>query len=128
MNMDTNKNIKAYGILFLSWLFPGVGHIVQKKYLKGVVFLVGILLLLIFGLIMQGKFYDTKEFHPLMILGFLGDLGNGIFFFIIKLAGLGKGSIQAVTYHYGTTYMVSAGLLNYLVALNAFDIARGIRK
>ncbi len=126
--MDTNKNMKAYGILFLSWLFPGLGHIMQKKYVKGIVFLVGILLLLIFGLIMQGKFYDTKEFHPLMILGFLGDLGSGILFFIIKLAGLGKGNIQAVTYHYGTTYMVSAGLINYLVALNAFDIARGIRK
>lgn len=126
--MDTNKNMKAYGVLFLSWLFPGLGHIMQKKYVKGIVFLVGILLLLIFGLIMQGKFYDTKEFHPLMILGFLGDLGSGIFFFIIKLAGLGKGNIQAVTYHYGTTYMVSAGLINYLVALNAFDIARGIRK
>lgn len=126
--MDKNKNMKAYGILFLSWLFPGLGHMVQKKYVKGIVFLVGILLLLIFGLVMQGKFYDTKEFHPLMLLGFLGDLGSGIFFFIIKLARLGKGNIYAVTYHYGTTYMVCAGLVNYLVALNAYDIARGIRK
>lgn len=126
--MDTNKNMKAYGIFFLSWLFPGLGHFIQKKYLKGIVFLAGILLLLILGVIMQGKFYDTKEFHPLMVLGFLGDLGSGLFYFIIKLAGLGKGNIQAVTYHYGTTYMVSAGLINYLVALNAFDIARGKRK
>jgi len=120
--------MKAYYILFLSWLFPGMGHFVQKKYLKGVVFLVGILLLLIFGLLMEGKFYDTKQFHPLMILGFLGDLGSGIFYFIIKFLGLGNGNIKAVTYHYGTTYLVSAGLINYLVALNAFDIARGKRK
>jgi hypothetical protein len=105
-----------------------MGHFIQKKYLKGVVFLVGILLLLIFGLLMEGKFYDTKQFHPLMILGFLGDLGSGIFYFIIKLLGLGNGNINAVTYHYGTTYLVSAGLINYLVALNAFDIARGKRK
>jgi hypothetical protein len=105
-----------------------MGHFVQKKYLKGTVFLVGILLLLIFGIIMEGKFYDTKQFHPLLILGFLGDLGSGAFFFIIKLLGLGKGNIEAVTYHYGTTYLVTAGLINYLVALNAFDIARGKRK
>ncbi len=105
-----------------------MGHLVQKKYLKGVVFLVGILLLLIFGLLMEGKFYDTKQFHPLMILGFLGDLGSGIFYFITKILGLGKGNIEAVTYHYGTTYLVTAGLINYLVALNAFDIARGKRK
>ena len=126
--MDTNNKMKAYGILFLSWLFPGMGHLMQKKYVKGIVFLVGILLLLISGLVMQGKFYDTKEFHPLMLLGFLGDLGNGIFFFIIKLAGLGKGNIQAITYQYGTTYMACAGFVNYLVALNAYDIARGTRK
>lgn len=105
-----------------------MGHIVQKKYLKGVVFLTGILLLLIIGLLMEGKFYGTEQFHPLLVLGFLGDLGSGIFFFIIKLLGLGKGNISAVTYHYGTTYLVTAGLINYLVALNAFDIARGKRK
>ena len=120
--------MKQYSIFFLSWLLPGMGHFAQKKYLKGSVFLVGILLLLIFGLVMQGKFYDLKEFHPLLLLGFLGDLGNGIFFFIIKLAGLSKGNIKAVTYHYGTAYMVCAGLINYLVALNAYDIARGKRK
>ncbi|MCP5054588.1 MAG: hypothetical protein GY940_45900 [bacterium] len=123
-----NTNLKAYNIFFISWLVPGLGHFLQKKHLKGFVFLTGILLLLVFGLIMEGKFYDTKQMHPLLLLGFLGDLGNGAFFFILKLVGMGKGNIEAVTYHYGTTYMVSAGLLNYLVALNAFDIAKGKRK
>ena len=120
--------MKAYGIFLISWLFPGAGHFIQKKYVKGAVFLTGIVLLLAFGLIQQGKFYDAQQLHPLLLLGFFGDLGNGIFYFIIKLLGLAGGNIEAVTYHYGTTYLVSAGLLNYLVALNAFDIARGRRK
>jgi len=120
--------MKAYIILLLSWLFPGAGHFIQKKYLKGSVFLAGVCLLLVFGIIMQGKFYDTRQLHPLMLLGFFGNLGNGIFYFIIKLLGLNSGNIEATTFHYGTTYLVGAGLLNYLVALNAFDIARGKRK
>jgi hypothetical protein len=120
--------MRAYNIFLLAWLVPGMGHFLQKKYVKGAVFLVGILLMLILGVIMEGKFYDTQQMHPLILLGFLGDLGNGAFYFIINLLGLGKGNIEAVTYHYGTTYMVSAGLINYLVALNAFDIARGRRK
>ena len=130
MNSETsfNKGLRAYNVFLLSWFLPGMGHFIQKKYVKGAVFLTGILLLLAFGLLMDGKFYDTKQMHPLMILGFIGDLGSGLFFFIIKWLGWGKGNIEAVTYHYGTTYMVSAGLLNYLVALNAFDIARGKRK
>lgn len=120
--------MKAFGMFFLAWLFPGAGHFAQKKHLKGTVFLVGTLLLLTFGILMDGRFYNLEQMHPLMVLGFLGDLGNGLFFLIISLLGLGQGNIEAVTYHYGTTYMVSAGLLNYLVALNAFDIARGKRK
>jgi hypothetical protein len=30
-----------------------------------------------------------------------------------------------VTYEYGNTFLLVAGLLNYLVALDAFDIAEG---
>jgi hypothetical protein len=89
--------MKPYLIFFLSWLFPGAGHFILKKYLKAVVFFAGILLLLILGLIMKGKFYSLEPFHPLLILGFLGDLGNGIFYFVIQLLGLGKGNIEAVT-------------------------------
>lgn len=120
--------MKPYIILFLSWLFPGLGHFVQKKYLKGAVFLTGIVALLILGLFMEGRFYVVKQFHPLVLLGFLGDLGSGIFYFIIKYLGLEQGNVKAFTHHYGTAYLVVAGLLNYLVALNAYDIARGKRK
>jgi hypothetical protein len=117
--------MRPYLIFIVSWLIPGLGHILQKKVLKGILFLVGIALLLVLGLVMQGKFYDTESLHPLLILGFIGDLGNGILYFAIKLSGLAAGNIRAVTYHYGTTYMAAAGLINYLVALNAFDIAKG---
>ncbi len=91
---------------------------------------------MVLGIVMQGRFYvpytvitnsfgvAAESYHPLLILGFLGDLGSGIFYFIVSLVGLGKGAITEVTYNYGTTYLVSAGLLNYLVALNAFDLAK----
>lgn len=119
---------RVYKYFFISWLVPGLGHFMQKKHLKGIVFLSGILLLLILGLLMQGKFYTAKQFHPLLILGFIGDLGSGMFFFIIEFLGLSKGNVKVISHNYGTTYLVAAGLINYLVALNAFDIARGKRK
>jgi len=86
--------------------------------------------LLLLGILMKGKYYDTKELHPLLLLGFFGDLGSGIFYFIIDALGFAKEetNISAVTYHYGTTYLATAGLLNYLVALNAFDIAKKVKK
>ncbi len=117
--------MNPYAIFILAWLVPGLGHLLQKKNLKAVVFFCGIVSLLAMGLLMKGRFYDTSVLHPLLLLGFLGDLGNGLFYLIIRLAHLAAGDIKAVTYHYGTAYMAAAGLLNYLVALNAFDIAKG---
>jgi len=124
------NKVKAGVIFFLSWLFPGSGHFLQKKVLRGTVFLTGILLLMGMGLVMKGSFYtiESQGMHPLKVLGLLGDLGSGVFFFLIKLSGLGEGDIARVTHGYGTAYLVTAGLLNYLVALNAHDIALGRRR
>jgi hypothetical protein len=122
------RPMNPYLIFFLSWLVPGLGHLLQKKTVKAIAFFCGILSLLVMGLLMHGKFYDTSVLHPLLLLGFLGDLGNGSFFFIIKYAKLAMGDIKAVTFHYGTAYLASAGLINYLVALNAFDLAKGRKK
>lgn len=117
--------MRPYLILFSSWLLPGLGHFMLKRRLKALVFFCGIVILLVLGLLMGGKFYTRESLHPLLLLGLFADFGNGLFYFAIKLAGLAAGDIRAETFHYGTTYLAGAGLLNYLVALNAFDIARG---
>ena len=117
--------MNPYVIFFLAWLVPGLGHLLQKRALKAAVFFTGIAALLVMGLLMKGKFYDTSVMHPLLLLGFLGDLGNGLFYVAIRFLKLAAGDIKAVTFHYGTAYLASAGLLNFLVALNAFDLAKG---
>jgi hypothetical protein len=117
--------MNPYLIFLLSWLVPGLGHLLQKKTAKAVVFFCAILALLVMGVLMNGKFYDTSVLHPLLLLGFLGDLGNGLFYILISLNHWAAGDITSVTFHYGTAYLACAGLLNYLVALNAFDLAKG---
>lgn len=113
-------NTRSLFTFVVAWLFPGAGHFLQKRWLRGGVFLAGTVLLLVLGVVMQGKFYSVDNtYHPLMILGFLGDLGSGVFFFLIRLLGIDTGDVRAVTHHYGTTYLVTAGLINYLVALHA---------
>jgi hypothetical protein len=39
--------------------------------------------------------------------------------------GLGIGAMTSQSYDYGTTFLWVAGLLNFLIILDAFDIARG---
>jgi hypothetical protein len=44
---------------------------------------------------------------------------------IAAALGLGKGVVTAATYEYGNTFVIVSGLLNMLVALDAYDIALG---
>ncbi len=37
----------------------------------------------------------------------------------------GAGLVTAVSYEYGNTFLMTAGLLNFLVILDAYDIAAG---
>ncbi|HDP95272.1 MAG TPA: hypothetical protein ENN40_07925 [Candidatus Aminicenantes bacterium] len=113
-------NTRSLFTFIVAWFFPGAGHFLQKRWLRGGVFLGGTVLLLALGVFMQGKFYTVDNtYHPLMILGLLGDLGSGVFFFLIRLLGLDSGDVRSITHHYGTTYLVTAGLINYLAALHA---------
>ena len=39
--------------------------------------------------------------------------------------GFGTGDVTAITWEYGNTFTIVAGLLNMLVVLDAFDITQG---
>ncbi|HDJ22333.1 MAG TPA: hypothetical protein ENF17_00355 [Candidatus Aminicenantes bacterium] len=82
----------------------------------------------ILGLIMKGRVYSFETQNPLTILAFFSDLGNGLFYLLTRWLGWGVGNLKMSTFEYGTAYIAGAGLLNYLVALDAYDIARGKKK
>ena len=39
--------------------------------------------------------------------------------------GFGRGDVRAVSYEYGNTFLIVAGLLNLLVVIDAYDVAVG---
>lgn len=119
------SHVRAWLVLGLGWLIPGLGHVLHRRYVKGAVFFGGIGTLLLLGVLMQGKFWTAGSGSPLEWVGLLAGVGNGALYFLIRLLGLGSGQVTAVTFDYGTAYLAAAGCLNYLVALNAFDMARG---
>ena len=80
------------------------------------------------GLLIGGKIYSFQTENPLTILAFFSDIGIGALYFLSKVLPIGLGDIKSATFEFGTAYIAGAGLLNYLVALNAFDIASGKRK
>ena len=109
----------------LGWLFPGLGHTFLKKYGRGAIFFVCITCMYLLGLFLEGRIYSFQTENPLTILGFFSDLGIGFYYLLSKLFTFGVGNLKSTTFEFGTAYIAGAGLLNYLVALDAFDIASG---
>lgn len=120
--------MKAALFLIAGWLVPGFGHLLQKKYWRGAAFLAAIAAMTWMGLTMGGKIYAFQTENPLTILAFFADLGNFVIYVLSLKLGFGRGALESVTFEFGTAYLAGAGLLNYLVALDAFDIARGKKK
>ena len=120
--------MKAFIVFVLGWLVPGLGHIVQKKFARGLTFLVCLAGMTGLGLLMAGRIYPFQTENPLTILAFFADIGNGLIYVLSRFLPIGLGDLKLSTFEFGTAYLAGAGLLNYLVALDALDIARGKKK
>lgn len=116
---------KAVTHLILGWFVPGLGHALLGKYVRALIFFVSITAMTLLGLIMGGKIYSFQTENPVTILAFFSDIGYGICYLLSKLLSFGLGDLQSTTFEFGTAYIAGAGLLNYLVALDAFDITLG---
>lgn len=117
--------MNPYLIGVVAWAWPGVGHLWLGRRQKGLTFLVALPLMFGFGLWLQGRLFPFEISQPLVALAFLADIGIGIPYLLAKTLGAGAGSVIEITYEYGNTFIIVAGLLNMLVVLDAFDIAQG---
>ncbi len=114
----------VYLPLIAGWLVPGAGHFLLRKWGRGALLAVSILGMFALGLAMQGKLYANA--HDLLdMLGMVGDLGNGLLFFIARVAGLGADQVLVTTQDWGTRFIVVAGLLNVIAAVDAHNIRTG---
>jgi hypothetical protein len=115
----------AYLICAAAWFVPGAGHLWLGRRQKGIVFLLALTLMFTFGLWLEGRLFPFEVTQPLVVLAAFADLGIGVPYFIAKALGVGAGRVVAITYEYGNTFVIVAGLLNMLVVLDVFDIAKG---
>jgi hypothetical protein len=120
MNMGTTVAICSSG-----WLVPGLAHVLIGRWIRGVIFAACVLLMFVLGLAMHGKLYDLEFDEPLHVFAFIANIGTGIPYWIAGRLGFGLGTMTWPSYDYGTTYLWVCGLLNYLIVLDAFDIAQG---
>jgi hypothetical protein len=108
-----------------SWAIPGAGHLWLGRRSKGLVFLIALPLMFVLGLALRGRLYPFDLSEPLAALAAVADVGIGVIYFAASALGYGAGQVRAVTFEYGSTFLIVAGLLNLLVVIDACDIAMG---
>ncbi len=132
--MDTPQNKNAAGQesmqgfvylpLIAGWLVPGAGHFLLRKWGRGALLAVSILSMFALGIAMQGKLYSST--HDILdMLSLAGDLGNGLLYIVSRVLGLGADSVQVTTADDGKCFIVVAGLLNVIAAVDAHNLRTG---
>ena len=125
---STSKPASQQGFVYLpliaGWLVPGAGHFLLRKWGRGVLLALAILTMFVLGVAMQGKVYSSA--HDILdILGLAGDLGSGLLYIVTRALGLGADQVQVTTADYGTRFIVVAGLLNVIAAVDAHNLRTG---
>ena len=129
---------------FLAWLVPGAGHFYLGRRRRGVLFFAVVLATFSLGLVMQGRTYVVDRQHPLTYLATFANIGLGPLDLIGRertfdrlvwrlprgperrvLLERMRERIRSPWNEYGTTYLMTAALMNLLLILDAYDVARG---
>ena len=129
VQVPTKTQTSSQGFVYLAliagWLVPGAGHLLTGRWVRGLLLFVSIAAMFWLGIVMQGKLYVPNTGDVLDMLGFVGDFGNGLFYALGRILDLGQVPVQLVTADYGTKFIVVAGLLNFISAVDAHNLRIG---
>ena len=118
-------NYAAYVPVLAGWLVPGGGHFWQRKWGRGALLLVSVAAMFLLGLAMHGKIYRYNPGDIVDTLAWLADLGAGGLYLAARFSGYEVPEPPSAAADYGTKFLLTAGLLNALAMLDAYDIAMG---
>ncbi|MBS1809151.1 MAG: hypothetical protein JST84_13390 [Acidobacteria bacterium] len=107
-------------------VFPGLGHFVLGRWGRGLLLAGSLTAMFVLGLVMKGHLFTPVGDEKLTYVFTLLNMGLGLPYFLCLATGFGL-EVQATiqTFEYGNTFLAVTGALNFLAAMDAFDIAIG---
>ncbi len=149
LDLRTASASKTALALVSGWVVPGLGHVVLGRVRRGVLFCVIVMGSFALGMAHDGRLALRDGRQPfLTLLQVAANLGVGPFDTVARLAVYGEAAYtmpqddsgaayesravrifrersRAALSAYGTAYLWTAGLMNFLLLFDAWDIARG---
>ncbi len=121
----------AWLIGVVAWAVPGAGHLLLRRWARGLLLGGAVWAMFLTGLWLGGHLFTVTSTDQLLaallqLLPMIANVGSGVLYIACWLTNTGFAeNAQRLTYEYGNTFLLVAGLLNYLAMLDAFDIAAG---
>jgi hypothetical protein len=117
-----------------AWAVPGAGHFLQGRWVRGLVITLAVGGMFLTGLLFGGHLFGLSgggegASSLLQLPPMIANLGTGLLYLLCWASNTGFSDAaefaRRATFEYGNTFLLAAGLLNYLAMLDAFDIAAG---
>jgi hypothetical protein len=115
----------ALAIGIAGWILPGLGHALQKMWGRALIVFLAVGALVAMGAGMRGNVFTSSGDDAFDRLGYVADMGTGGFYFVAQELEPEGPDVSHADGDYGTRLLATAGVLNLLAALHAYEAARG---
>ena len=120
----SSYDLRAIVVAITGWILPGFGHAVLKMWGRAVTIFLTVGFLVYLGAGMRGNLFPPGGDDAFARLGYAADLGTGSFYFIARDVEGSRADVSHADGDYGTRFLATAGVLNLLAALHAYEAAR----
>jgi hypothetical protein len=124
---STGSPALGISVAVAGWAIPGLGHLLLRQWGKALVYFLCVGGLACAGLAMRGGVFSANPSDLFDRLGFFADLGAGGFYFLSHVIQSAGPDIAHASGDYGTRMFATAGMLNLLTVLEAYEIGSGRR-
>jgi hypothetical protein len=115
---------RAVAIAVMAWILPGCGHAILRMWGRAVAIFLSVGFLVYLGAGMRGNLFAPGGDDAFARLGYAADLGTGSFYYLARTLETAGSDVSHADGDYGTRFLATAGVLNLLAALHAYEAAR----
>jgi hypothetical protein len=124
-SQDSRREALAVAVAVAGWILPGLGHALQKMWGRALAIFLTVGALVFAGASMRGNVFTSDGGDAFATLGYIADLGTGLFYMAANALEKNGPDVSHALGDYGTRFLATAGVLNLLAALHAYEAARG---